>query len=156
MRWRYWITPAIAGPLTLGLGIATCRSLDWAGRWLLGFALWTLAEYWTHRLVLHWVYWFGVHERHHTNPEEFVEALWWGELAFFAAMLAVMPAGLFVGFMSGYLLFVAMHHWMHHRPLKPGTLMYRYARWHGLHHKFGNCNYGITQPFWDYVFLTAR
>ena len=156
MKWRYWLD-FWAFPLAVALTVLLdARSLMWIVVFIFGFCFWTFAEYWTHRSVLHKWLWHGTHEHHHLEPAEFVESIWWYTPVLFTVLWFIFPIALWGGFAAGYVWFLTMHHWLHHRSLTPGTWIYRYAIWHGRHHKFNNCNYGITTSIWDYIFRSSR
>ena len=154
--WRYWLDFYMFPPIIVGAVIYDCRSWQWAALAVLGFVFWTFNEYWVHRSVLHRWLWHGTHERHHDHPEEFVENIWWYTPLLFFLIFWVLPLSLYTGFAAGYVWFLTMHFWLPHTPLRPGTWIYRFALWHGLHHKFTTCNYGITTNIWDKVFRTSR
>jgi len=122
--------------------------------WLLfplGFALFTFAEYWTHRELLHRWFYHGTHEQHHKEPEGYVTFAWWVlPLSFFMLWLAL-PLGLFAGLTAGYCWFIFWHHVLHHTDWAP-----RYAHWHLVHHRAARWNFGITTPLWDRLFGTYR
>lgn len=162
-RWRYWLDFFWPPPLIASLIALDARTWLWAAAFVLGFMLWTFAEYWTHRTLLHVFFWHGTHERHHLRPAEYVETIWWYTPPFFAAVLIVawlardyMAVGIYAGFAAGYMWFLTMHHWLHHIDLKERTWLHRYAIWHNRHHKFSDCNYGITTPMWDIMFRTSH
>lgn len=131
-----------------------------------GFVMWTFAEYWIHRVVLHGPYWMAIHERHHTHPKEetvfplfqvpfYFAVIYW--LVFFGFGRWHDPV--FAGVIVGYIVFFTMHHLMH--MLEPATLakwpwLEDFASRHNAHHKVTNLNYGITTDFWDKVFRTYR
>ena len=141
--------------------------------WLFGgYVFWTLTEYWLHRLVfhfepeggigarLHWII-HGVHHDHPNDPLRLVmppgvsvplSTLF--VLAFYAVLgsPAFMPFG--AGFLSGYLAYDMLHYHVHHHTPK-SALGKRLRELHMRHH-FQNheCGYGVSAPFWDYVFGT--
>lgn len=154
--WRYWVDFYIFPPLAVGLAVYDCRSSLWVLMCITGFALWTFAEYWVHRSLLHRWFWHGTHERHHDHPSEFVTNIWWYTPILFFVAFFVMPISLYVGFSLGYIWFLTMHHWLHHIELKGRTWLHSYAIWHNRHHKLTDCNYGITTPVWDILFRTSR
>ena len=65
-----------------------------------------------------------------------------------------MPLAVFAGFVVGYIWFIVWHHVLHHFDLSKFNLIRQYAIWHLRHHKFDDCNFGITLPVWDYMFGT--
>ena len=150
----YYADSALWPLLGLGLSAVYCRSWQWIVAALAGAMLFTFAEYWVHRSLLHVLFYHGTHENHHKHPRDFV-VLWYVPLLF-AAFFVLMPLPVFAGFTLAYAWFIAAHHAMHHWDLKQHPLIARYSRWHELHHKFIRCNFGITQPFWDVAFGTYR
>lgn len=142
-------------------------------RWVLafaaGFALWTFAEYWIHRSVLHGWYWMGIHERHHNHPREETNFPIWQIPAYFAVIFGLLWLSFgayylaaFAGVILGWIGFFVMHHLMHHLeqgewlPQGVQDWLQDFAIRHNAHHKMTNRNYGITTDFWDRVFGTMR
>ena len=123
---------------------------------MLGFCAWTFAEYWVHRSLLHRFFWHGVHENHHLHPSEYVTSIWWYTPLLFTVLFFIVPTSFFAGAAAGLVWFMLMHHWLHHIDLREHTWLHRYAIWHNRHHKFNDCNYGITTPVWDWAFGTSR
>jgi dihydroceramide fatty acyl 2-hydroxylase len=138
-----------------------------------GYALWTLFEYWLHRIVfhfepedgfgarLHWII-HGVHHDHPNDPMRLVmppavsvplAAVVFGVLyLIFGAHYA--PA-LGAGFFAGYLAYDLTHYYLHHfRPRGPlgRMLRERHMRHHFQDHTRG---FGISAPYWDEVFRTS-
>jgi cyclopropane-fatty-acyl-phospholipid synthase len=150
----YYLDCMIWAAIALTVASLTCRSWQWCTAAAFGFALFTFAEYWVHRSLLHRFFYHGTHERHHKRPEEFVVI--WYVPALFVLFYLVMPLPVFAGFTLGYSWFIATHHALHHWDLASHPLIARYSRWHELHHKFIRCNFGITSPLWDAVFQTYR
>jgi sterol desaturase/sphingolipid hydroxylase (fatty acid hydroxylase superfamily) len=163
--------PAIVALIVWGLdsvsvGVALALILG-------GYALWTLFEYWLHRLVfhfepeqgvgarLHWII-HGVHHDHPNDPLRLVMppavsvplgALVFGVLyAIFGHRYA--PA-LAAGFFSGYLIYDTTHYYLHH--FRPRGRMGRMLRERHMRHHFQDetCGFGISAPYWDDVFRTA-
>lgn len=58
--------------LGVGLFAIYCRSWHFIGLSALGITLFTLMEYWVHRVALHRFFYQGNHERHHNHPAEYV------------------------------------------------------------------------------------
>jgi sterol desaturase/sphingolipid hydroxylase (fatty acid hydroxylase superfamily) len=138
-----------------------------------GYVLWTLFEYWLHRLVFHFepeqgigarFHWIihGVHHDHPNDPMRLVMppavsvplaslifALLY--LAFGEAYAPCLTAGFFVG----YLAYDMLHYFLHHfRPRGPVTRMLRER--HMRHHfQDDTCGFGISAPYWDEVFRTS-
>ena len=164
-------------PAILGLLIAGGPGMELpqaAGLVACGYVFWTLTEYWMHRLVfhfepedglgarLHWII-HGVHHDHPNDPMRLVmppsvsvplSALF---CAAFAAALGL-PAGLVfgAGFLAGYLLYDMTHYHVHHH--RPRTRLGRRIRELHMRHHFQDDTrgFGVSAPFWDYVFRTAH
>jgi cyclopropane-fatty-acyl-phospholipid synthase len=136
-------------------------ALGWA---VAGFVAWTLVEYLLHRFVLHGLRPFkGWHARHHNSPQALIAtptlltAALFGALVLWPAM-AWLPAGsaqaLVLGVLAGYLVYITLHHALHHAPAARWLRQPR--RWHALHHRPGErSRYGVSVPLWDHVFRTA-
>src|SRR5437588_1490827 len=155
-----WSASTQSLALTLGLAAA-------------GYALWTLTEYWMHRLVfhfepergvgarLHWII-HGVHHDHPNDPLRLVmppsvsvplSALFFG---LFALVLGTPEAYPFTaGFLSGYLVYDMVHYHLHHHA--PTTRSGRWLRELHMRHHFQDDTrgFGISAPFWDAVFRTT-
>lgn len=166
-RFVYWADFVIYPALVVALFIydRAALGLAWGAMFAFGFIVWTLAEYWIHRLVLHGPYWMDIHERHHNRPREQVVFPIWQIPAYFLASFIVLSLifgawtpPVFAGFVLGWIGFFGMHHVMHQ--LEPRELdawgLLAFARRHNLHHKVTDANYGITTDFWDRVFGTFR
>ena len=163
--------PVIAFMLVYGL----IKGSGWMTPvWLLGgYLFWTLTEYWLHRIVfhfepekgigarLHWII-HGVHHDHPNDPLRLVmppsvsvplSALF---LLGFAAVLGA-PAWYAVGsaFLAGYLGYDMLHYHVHHH--RPKTRLGKRLRELHMRHHFQDhdTSYGVSAPWWDYVFGTA-
>jgi sterol desaturase/sphingolipid hydroxylase (fatty acid hydroxylase superfamily) len=144
-----------------------------AGLVLGGYALWTLFEYWLHRLVfhfepqagfgarLHWII-HGVHHDHPNDPLRLVMppsvSVPLGAVVF-AALYVVFgkryAPGLGAGFFAGYLLYDMLHYYLHH--FRPHGRLGRTLRERHMRHHFQDdtCGFGISAPYWDEVFRTS-
>jgi sterol desaturase/sphingolipid hydroxylase (fatty acid hydroxylase superfamily) len=131
---------------------------------LMGVAVWTLLEYLVHRFVFH-RHSVGrrLHQLHHDNPSDpdsERSSLSTPLLAFPVGFLLIGVAGLedgsaiFAGLLLGYLVFIAIHYAVHRWPIEPGSWLYSAKMRHLTHHRFENCNFGVTTIFWDIVFGT--
>jgi sterol desaturase/sphingolipid hydroxylase (fatty acid hydroxylase superfamily) len=146
----------------------------WSFGWIAGgYAFWTLAEYWIHRIIfhfepergigarLHWII-HGVHHDHPNDPLRLVmppsvsvplaSLFVWGFYAVLGSP-ASLPFG--AGFLAGYLLYDMIHYHLHHH--RPKTAVGRWLRELHMRHHFQDDErgYGISAPYWDYVFRTA-
>jgi dihydroceramide fatty acyl 2-hydroxylase len=138
-----------------------------------GYALWTLFEYWLHRLVfhfepedgigarLHWII-HGVHHDHPNDPMRLVMP---------PAVSVPLGAGVFgvlylifgaryapalgAGFFLGYLAYDMMHYYLHH--FRPHGRLGRMLRERHMRHHFQDDTrgFGISAPYWDEVFKTS-
>jgi sterol desaturase/sphingolipid hydroxylase (fatty acid hydroxylase superfamily) len=151
------------------LPIAIVIFVDLAGIYRLhlvvvGMAAWTLAEYLVHRFVFHRSS-VGrrLHQPHHdhpSDPDAERSSLSTPLLAFPIGCLLIGAAGMedgsaiFAGLLSGYLVFIVVHYAVHHWPIEPDSWLYTAKMRHLAHHRFENCNYGVTMVFWDIVFRT--
>lgn len=163
-QFRYYLDFVIYPTLLLALFVGDFHRLMshpvwWASMFVIGFLTWTLAEYWVHRSLLHGPYWMGIHEYHHNHPKHLTVFPWYQIPGYFIAIyigtaLIARDAttAIFAGIITGWIIFFAMHHTMHHKP----AIVEDFARRHNAHHKTTTCNYGITVDFWDRVFGTYR
>jgi dihydroceramide fatty acyl 2-hydroxylase len=138
-----------------------------------GYALWTLFEYWLHRLVFHFepkeglgarMHWIihGVHHDHPNDPMRLVMppavSIPLGAAVFGLLYLIFgthYAPGLGAGFFAGYLVYDMMHYYLHHfRPRGPLGRMLRER--HMRHHfQDDTRGFGISAPYWDEVFRTS-
>jgi sterol desaturase/sphingolipid hydroxylase (fatty acid hydroxylase superfamily) len=163
--------PAITVLFALALSsLSVGTALLWA---VGGYFFWTLTEYWLHRIVfhfepqkgigaqLHWII-HGVHHDHPSDPMRLVMPpsvsvpLATLFILLFVAVLGD-PAGFAVGagFLAGYHFYDMMHYYLHHRTPKTAFglwLRELHMRHHFQDHERG---FGISAPYWDWVFRTA-
>jgi dihydroceramide fatty acyl 2-hydroxylase len=138
-----------------------------------GYMLWTLFEYWLHRLVfhfepqkgfgarLHWII-HGVHHDHPNDPLRLVmpPAV---SVPLAAIVCGVMwlvaggsyAPGLAAGFFAGYLAYDMLHYALHHTT--PSGRLGRALRERHMRHHFQDDTkgFGISAPYWDEVFQTS-
>jgi dihydroceramide fatty acyl 2-hydroxylase len=150
-----------------GLGVG-----PFLGLFVGGYVLWTLFEYWLHRVVfhfepeqgigarLHWII-HGVHHDHPNDPLRLVMppavSVPLGGLIFlFLYLLFGNPDGVAIdsGFVAGYLLYDMTHYHLHHHV--PRTRLGRLLRELHMRHHFQDDTkgFGISAPYWDVVFGT--
>ena len=144
-----------------------------AGLVLAGYVFWTLTEYWMHRLVfhfepeqgwgarLHWII-HGVHHDHPNDPLRLVmppsvsvplALVFYG---LFVLVLGDSLAPLFAaGFLAGYLAYDMTHFYLHHH--RPRSRAGKLLRELHMRHHFQDDTrgFGVSAPFWDYVFGTS-
>ena len=139
---------------------------------LAGIGIWTLTEYWLHRLFFHWEpdnafghrMHFIIHGIHHDHPNDKLRLVMPPAVSI---PLAAAFLGLFVlvfgtplafpifgGFILGYLAYDYTHYYVHHAVPKSKfgkRLREHHMRHHFQDHRFG---YGVSSPAWDVVFRT--
>jgi dihydroceramide fatty acyl 2-hydroxylase len=138
-----------------------------------GYLFWTLTEYWIHRLVFHFepeegwgarFHWIihGVHHDHPNDPLRLVmppsvsvplAALFYG---LFVLVMGTAAADVFAaGFLAGYLAYDMLHYHVHHH--RPRSRVDKVLRELHMRHHFQDDTrgFGISAPWWDYVFRTA-
>jgi dihydroceramide fatty acyl 2-hydroxylase len=137
-----------------------------------GYLLWTLSEYWIHRVIfhfepeegfgarLHWII-HGVHHDHPNDPLRLVmppsvsvplSSLFL--VAFWAVLGTPLWYGFGAGFIAGYLIYDMTHYHLHHH--KPKTRMGKRLRELHMRHHFQDdtTGFGISAPYWDTAFGT--
>jgi sterol desaturase/sphingolipid hydroxylase (fatty acid hydroxylase superfamily) len=140
----------------------------------LGYLAWTLTEYWIHRAIfhfepadglgarLHWII-HGVHHDHPNDPLRLVMPpsvsipLALGFWALFMLLLGTPWANVFTaGFLAGYLMYDMTHYHVHHH--RPRTRVGKLVRELHMRHHFQDDTrgFGVSAPFWDYVFGTPQ
>ena len=137
-----------------------------------GWLFWTLMEYWIHRIVFHFepesgpgarFHWIihGVHHDHPNDPLRLVMPpsvsvpLGAAFYLLFITVLGQSTGNVFAsGFFVGYLVYDMTHYYLHH--FKPKTRFGRLMRELHMRHHFQDDTrgFGISAPFWDYVFRT--
>jgi sterol desaturase/sphingolipid hydroxylase (fatty acid hydroxylase superfamily) len=146
--------------------------LDTVGLALAGYAVWTLFEYWLHRIVFHFepeqgigakLHWMihGVHHDHPNDPLRLVmppaasiplAALVIGAVWLVAG--SVHAPAVAAGFLAGYLIYDEIHYALHHH--MPKSRLGRTLRELHMRHHFQDdeTGFGISAPYWDRVFGT--
>jgi dihydroceramide fatty acyl 2-hydroxylase len=166
----------IFGPLILLLvawGLSRVDATLLVGLLAGGYAMWTLFEYWLHRVVfhfepeagigarLHWII-HGVHHDHPNDPLRLVMppavSVPLAALVFALLYLAFgsdYAPGLGAGFFAGYLVYDMLHYYLHHS--RPRGRLGRMLRERHMRHHFQDetCGFGISAPYWDEVFGTS-
>jgi sterol desaturase/sphingolipid hydroxylase (fatty acid hydroxylase superfamily) len=155
-----WSLSNVSLPITIALAIG-------------GYALWTLFEYWLHRIVfhfepedgfgarLHWII-HGIHHEHPNDPLRLVmpPAV---SIPLAGAVFGVLylafgneyGPGLGAGFFAGYLAYDMLHYYVHH--FTPRSRLGRMLRERHMRHHFQDetKGFGISAPYWDEVFRTS-
>ena len=115
-----------------------------------GLVAWTLAEYITHRFVLHAIA-SVQHGVHHAHPQDGIDKIFWQIWLAFVTVYLTMGAPLLAGVLVAYAWYLSVHYGAHHNPsILPASLL----KHHLDHHKFASRNYGVTTKLWDRVFGT--
>jgi sterol desaturase/sphingolipid hydroxylase (fatty acid hydroxylase superfamily) len=164
--------PAIVLLFATGIGrVGLLESLGYAAG---GYALWTLAEYWIHRVIFHFepeegfgarLHWMvhGVHHDHPNDPLRLVmppAASVPLALIFYVLFWLVLGAdrafAFGAGFLAGYLAYDMIHYHLHHHT--PRTPAGRWLRELHMRHHFQDDErgFGISAPYWDRVFGTMH
>jgi dihydroceramide fatty acyl 2-hydroxylase len=170
------VVPAIFGPaivLLAAWGLEKVSVPGMLGLAVAGYAMWTLFEYWLHRVVfhfepekglgarLHWII-HGIHHEHPNDPLRLVMppsvSLPLGALVFGAIYVVFgsrYAPGLGVGFFAGYLAYDMIHYYVHH--FVPRGRLGRMLRERHMRHHFQDetKGFGISAPYWDEVFRTS-
>lgn len=163
--------PVIAAMEIWGLSQVSLAAA--AGLFAGGYLMWTLFEYWLHRVVFHFepergigarMHWIihGVHHEHPNDPLRLVMppavSVPLGALVFLA-LYAVFGAryapSLAAGFYAGYLAYDMIHYYVHH--FTPHGRIARSLRERHMRHHFQDetRGFGISAPYWDEVFRTS-
>jgi len=131
---------------------------------LVGVMAWTLLEYLVHRIVFHRCSagrrLHRLHHDHPSDPDVERSSLSTPLIAFPIGLLLIVTAGvedgsaIFAGLLLGYLAFIVVHYAVHRWPIEPDSWLYSAKVRHLTHHRFDNCNYGVTTILWDIVFRT--
>lgn len=165
--------PVIAFMIYLGLGQYQLSILNLALFFVIGTFVWTLLEYVIHRYVFHYEpktdlgkqLHFIVHGVHHDYPGDAKRLVMPPVVSiplaiiffsiFFATLGRFAPA-VAAGFVFGYVCYDTIHYAIHHFSMKWG--IWRWLKNYHLRHHFhdDHAGYGVSSPFWDYVFRTTR
>jgi len=167
----------IYGPVIVALivlGASRMSALATIGAVAGGYVVWTLTEYWLHRLVfhfepdnafghrLHFII-HGVHHDHPNDPKRLVMPPGASiplALLFTALFVVVLGSPLWMpfegGFLAGYLAYDMTHYYLHHH--RPSSRLWKRLRELHMRHHFQDDTkgFGVSAPFWDYVFGTPQ
>jgi sterol desaturase/sphingolipid hydroxylase (fatty acid hydroxylase superfamily) len=145
-------------------------------RMLLGIATWSLFEYLMHRYAFHFVprSSLGVamaylsHGVHHAYPRDphrllmpLVVSLPVSALIGIAGfgLFGLRPSPFLAGFAIGYLSYDLIHHHLHqYEGDRSATRIVTWLRKYHFQHHFAapDRQFGVSTPFWDYIFRTGR
>jgi dihydroceramide fatty acyl 2-hydroxylase len=175
-RVHWAVVPALFGPVIVAflvLALTRDAALQVLGYMIVGYLVWTLTEYWLHRVVFHFepergvgaqLHWMihGVHHDHPNDPMRLVmppsASIPLGVL--FAALFQfVLPfgaaCGVSAGFFAGYLAYDMTHYYVHHVTPR-GPIGRKLRELHMRHHfQDDTAGFGVSAPWWDHVFGTA-
>ncbi|HXR12331.1 MAG TPA: sterol desaturase family protein [Gaiellaceae bacterium] len=138
----------------------------------IGYAVWTISEYWIHRGLFHFepkdgigarVHWVihGVHHDHPNDPKRLVMppvvSVPIGAAFFFLFYAIVgLPSAwpVAAGFFAGYLAYDMIHFALHHGRAH-GRVTKLLRELHMRHHfEDDRCGFAISAPWWDVAFRT--
>ena len=163
--------PVVIGGVWLGIdrGLAVGTTVL---MFLAGLGIWTLTEYWLHRLVFHFepedgigakLHWM-IHGVHHDHPNDPLRLVMPPAASIPLAIIVVgaifLIAGsthgpaVAAGFLTGYLIYDEIHYALHHHTPK-SRLGKRLRELHMRHHfQDDDTGFGVSAPYWDRVFGT--
>jgi dihydroceramide fatty acyl 2-hydroxylase len=157
----------------LMIGVSNDGWWDTLALALLGYLLWTLFEYWLHRLVFHFepergigakLHWM-IHGVHHDHPNDPLRLVMPPAASIPLAILVVgalflifgtlHAPGVVAGFLLGYVIYDEIHYALHHH--NPTTRAGKKLRELHMRHHFQDDErgFGISAPYWDWVFRTV-
>jgi sterol desaturase/sphingolipid hydroxylase (fatty acid hydroxylase superfamily) len=175
-RVHWSVVPALFAPVIVAflvLALARTAVLPVVGYVIAGYVVWTLTEYWLHRVVFHFepergigaqLHWMihGVHHDHPNDPMRLVmppsASVPLGVL-FAALFQLILPfgaaCGVSAGFFAGYLAYDMTHYYVHHVTPR-GPIGRKLRELHMRHHfQDDKAGFGVSAPWWDHVFGTA-
>jgi 4-hydroxysphinganine ceramide fatty acyl 2-hydroxylase len=144
---------------------------------MIGLLSWTLGEYIIHRFLFHAEDWwlpknpkilanhFLIHGIHHAFPQDHYRLTFPvlpGQIilgiCFYLPAKSMMPIAMqnpfCAGAYLGYLIYDMVHYFVHFGNPRPGHWM-DMKKYHMQHHyKNGTMGFGVSQKFWDRVFVT--
>lgn len=165
--------PAIVYALYLAIWRHQLPILLVSALFFIGVLIWTLLEYLIHRGIFHYEprtsvgrkLHFIVHGVHHDFPNDAKRLVMPPAISIplaiifyvlFAFLLGKSAAAIWAGLVAGYICYDSIHYAIHHFPMKSGIL--NRLKQHHLRHHFhdDHAGFGVSSPFWDYVFRTNR
>ena len=176
-RTPFWIPVVLFVPIIVSSAWYSVSSgLGWGTTipmFISGVVIWTLLEYWLHRLVFHYeaksaftkkLIWYA-HGVHHDWPNDKLRLVFPPAVSLPLALLffgiftlcfgPLFRWGAFSGLCAGYLAYDMIHYFTHFYSFD-GQIMKFLRAYHMAHHfKHEPLRYGVSNPLWDYVFGTA-
>ncbi len=138
-----------------------------------GIVIWTFLEYVIHRCAFHYEpnskigkqFHFIVHGVHHDYPNDGKRLVMPPVIsiplavafyALFVLLFGTSAPPIWAGLVAGYVCYDSIHYAIHHFPMK-SSFLNRLKQHHLRHHYHDDhAGYGVSSPFWDYVFRTNR
>ena len=164
--------PVIAYLLYLSIGVYYLSAITMVGLFIAGIAFWSITEYLLHRFVFHFPaksefgkkIHFIFHGVHHDYPSDSKRLVMPPSVSiplaviFYFVFLLVFGQELmlpfFAGFILGYLFYDITHYAIHHFNMH-NKFWLAIKNHHMLHHFQDEYKgYGVSTPFWDYIFRT--
>ena len=168
----YIYVPVILVMLYLSIFVYNLSILNIVGLFIGGIAVWTLTEYLLHRFIFHYkaksefgkkihFIFHGVHHDYPSDSKRLVMppsvSIPLAVLFFFIFRLIfgnVFMLPFFAGFILGYLFYDISHYAIHHFNMH-SKFWLAIKNHHMLHHFQDEYKgYGVSSPFWDYIFRT--
>jgi dihydroceramide fatty acyl 2-hydroxylase len=164
--------PLVAIALYVAIAVKHTPVLASVGWFVAGYFIWTLFEYWFHRLFFHVTVrgprterlYFWLHGVHHDWPWDRTRLVMPPSVSIAIALAAYGLARLiwgpehmwapYAGFVFGYTLYDTLHWYVHAG--KPKSWLGRLLRREHLVHHFKEptSRFGVSCPWWDKVFRT--
>ena len=168
----YIYVPVILVMLYLSIFVYYIAAINIVGLFVGGVAAWTLTEYLLHRFIFHYkaksefgkkihFIFHGVHHDYPSDSKRLVMppsvSIPLAVLFFFIFRLIfgeILMLPFFAGFILGYLFYDISHYAIHHFNMH-SKFWLAIKNHHMLHHYQDEYKgYGVSSPFWDYVFRT--
>ena len=168
----YIYVPVILVMLYLSIFVYYIAAINIVGLFVGGVAAWTLTEYLLHRFIFHYKaksefgkkIHFVFHGVHHDYPSDSKRLVMPPSISIPLAVLfffifrlifgEILMLPFFAGFILGYLFYDISHYAIHHFNMH-SKFWLAIKNHHMLHHYQDEYKgYGVSSPFWDYVFRT--
>ena len=168
----YIYVPVILVMLYLSIFVYYIAAINIVGLFVGGVAAWTLTEYLLHRFIFHYKaksefgkkIHFVFHGVHHDYPSDSKRLVMPPSVSIPLAVLfffifrlifgEILMLPFFAGFILGYLFYDISHYAIHHFNMH-SKFWLAIKNHHMLHHYQDEYKgYGVSSPFWDYVFRT--